>query len=596
LYDSCNGIRLHNSWGESNMCVIVAVVILSGLIVLCTCGISLAAEWSLSSLLEAIGAGDEIMVGTILEERPQLATKSDDRSHMPIHYAALHNRPEIVRLLLGLGANPLGGIYPFREITSPLEICRMRGYAEGEAVMLEWLEEAHGTTQGGIALSRLIIADRFSDAISVLADDSGALEGADEWGKTPLMVAGQFGRLDIGRVLVKRGANVSSVDLGGRTPLMFCLKRRSWDERIDEAIELARLLVREGADYGLWAAAALGDGDRVTELLRGCQDCFPASTGFERDYVNPLPIAAFFGHADIVALLLDACDNMDVRFDMDVRDGVVTQFGLPLRYATEMGHFDVVKLLVERGANPNTYQYAAGSAVSWANQAPGRKHIADYLFLKGARADLISYLLADNRAAISERLRFDPPATRSFLGDAVLAGHFAYVEAALSALSENSEFDDSFWWSMGRQAIRCWRSGNPAIEDGGHDHEDYARILDLLINKSGIATMRGEIFGATMLHWAVAVDPKRPVGAKAALVDVLLSEGADLESRDREFQATPLGWAAMVGDLDVVMYLTKKGAKVGDSTDSTWSSPIALAKNRGHDTVVDFLDGILLDR
>ncbi len=61
--------------------------------------------------------------------------------------------------------------------------------------------------------------------------------------------------------------------------------------------------------------------------------------------------------------------------------------------------------------------------------------------------------------------------------------------------------------------------------------------------------------GATALHYA-ALDGHRNV------VDVLLDFGADLDARDDQFNATPIGWANEKGHLALVYYLSERGAKV----------------------------------
>jgi len=309
-----------------------------------------------------------------------------------------------------------------------------------------------------------------------------------------------------------------------------------------------------------------------------------------RDYHNPLPIAAFYGHYEIVKMLIEVGEDPDVKFQIDAREGRVEQFGLPIRHATEMGHFDIVRLLVEFGASADTYQYAAGSAVSWANQAPHRKDIADYLFEKGARADLISYLLRDNRAAISERLHNEPVDAKNFLHHAALTGNYGYVRFSLN---NNSKFEDAIWWGLIHQSIRCWRVENPRILNAGFNENNYVDILNLLLEVSGKVNLRGQKFGESLLHWVVANNLATPIRLKRKMVDVFVRHGADLEIHDRDFGSTPLGWAVMVGEKDMAEYLLTSGAMVDNPETEDWSKPLAWAKRNGDEPMVRLLEDLM---
>ncbi len=61
--------------------------------------------------------------------------------------------------------------------------------------------------------------------------------------------------------------------------------------------------------------------------------------------------------------------------------------------------------------------------------------------------------------------------------------------------------------------------------------------------------------GATALHVAA-------IGNDRAMVDLLLSAGADLCARDDTYQMTPIGWANEEGHMEMVRYLYARGAEV----------------------------------
>jgi ankyrin repeat protein len=101
--------------------------------------------------------------------------------------------------------------------------------------------------------------------------------------------------------------------------------------------EAAQALVRRGARVdSLPKAAGLGRIDDVQRLLP------PAGAG---DRHRALALAAQLGHIEIVKLLLDAGEDPN-RFNPEGYHAHAT----PLHQSIANGHFDVAKLLIERGA------------------------------------------------------------------------------------------------------------------------------------------------------------------------------------------------------------------------------------------------------
>jgi len=70
----------------------------------------------------------------------------------------------------------------------------------------------------------------------------------------------------------------------------------------------------------------------------------------------------------------------------------------------------------------------------------------------------------------------------------------------------------------------------------------------------------------------------------------LLDRGADIHVRDREFDSTPLAWAAREGREDMVTYLLSRGARRVLPDDEPWSTPSAWARRRGHCRLVRLLE------
>ena len=82
---------------------------------------------------------------------------------------------------------------------------------------------------------------------------------------------------------------------------------------------------------------------------------------------------------------------------------------------------------------------------------------------------------------------------------------------------------------------------------------DGAAVKTFLAGRPALVHVKNE--GATALHFAA-------LQGHSEIVDILLEGGADMEARDDEFNATPIGWANERGHMTMVQYLSDHGALV----------------------------------
>jgi len=160
-------------------------------------------------------------------------------------------------------------------------------------------------------------------------------------------------------ILVDFGASVEATGSGPwASPLMTALAFGYLDA--------AEALVRRGARVDrLAAAAGLG-------RLDDAQRLFERATREERH--RALALAAQLGHTEIVRLLLDAGEDPD-RYNPEGNHSHST----PLHQAALVGHRGVVELLVERGARLDIKDTIwEGTPLGWAEHG-GRSEIASYL-------------------------------------------------------------------------------------------------------------------------------------------------------------------------------------------------------------------------
>ena len=105
------------------------------------------------------------------------------------------------------------------------------------------------------------------------------------------------------------------------------------------------------AELDVFEAATFGDLDRLTTLL----DAEPALvTSYSGDGFTPLHFAAFFGRPEAAALLIARGAQVDA-----LGRGFMT--GTALHSAAAASHADIVRMLVDAGAEPNLRQSGGGT-------------------------------------------------------------------------------------------------------------------------------------------------------------------------------------------------------------------------------------------
>jgi hypothetical protein len=192
--------------------------------------------------------------------------------------------------------------------------------------------------------------------------DAGAKSDARVLGETLALVCS-------GRVPRECGQQVPLVDLlcdYGADPNAAMIAALVHGE-----LEAVAALLRRGATLDLPVAAALGRVDEARRTLGA------ADAGARH---RALALAAQFGHAEIVRLLLDEGESPD-RYNPLLHHAHST----PLHQAALAGHLDVVRLLVEHGARLDIRDiFHHGTPLGWAEH-DRRADVAAYLRAHGAK-------------------------------------------------------------------------------------------------------------------------------------------------------------------------------------------------------------------
>jgi len=152
-------------------------------------------------------------------------------------------------------------------------------------------------------------------------------------GCTGLHAAVHAGQPEAARVLIEAGIDIEASTTEGRTALHDSIEFGSH--------EIGDMLLERGANVDICTAAILGRVERVRELL----DRDPELANDRSTELSPLGWASFGNQVEIARELIDRGARMD--------DG-------ELLCAASVGHVEVGRLLIERGADPNAIDPGAG--------------------------------------------------------------------------------------------------------------------------------------------------------------------------------------------------------------------------------------------
>mmetsp|Transcript_23420 Transcript_23420/g.37704 ORF Transcript_23420/g.37704 Transcript_23420/m.37704 type:complete len:541 (+) Transcript_23420:1-1623(+) len=164
----------------------------------------------------------------------------------------------------------------------------------------------------------------------------------DDSGRSALYFSCREGHVELAKHLISKGCQVDRMAANGATPLFVATQSKR--------TEIMRSLIEAGADVKrkqnvsyAFLAAQNGQLESLNLLLdHGADPAAPSMNGFSCLY-----IAAQNGHAGVVKRLLEIPDMKSA-----VNEGMpARQMATPALIAAQMNHMDVLKVLVESGAN-----------------------------------------------------------------------------------------------------------------------------------------------------------------------------------------------------------------------------------------------------
>jgi len=412
-------------------------------------------------------------------------------------------------------------------------------------------------------MAAILEAARKGDLAGVeqeIGRDPSLARGSNDIGMTPLHAAANNGHLAVVRALLDAGAPVDPVMGDGYRPVHSALMPRGRVRPAPEAsLAVADALIAHGAQYTIVVALLRGDRQFAIDAL--ARDPSLASSE-DTCHRRPISIAADRDDLEMVRLLLERGADPNLPEEGAPR-------GHALWTAVYHRRREMARLLVEHGADPNAMVESSGTPIGVARKDP----------------ELLALLRAHGgRDQSGDRDRLE-----QLINDGDVAGADRWVTEHPALVS-----DDAAFWSEGLLA-------GPA---NGHDHA----MLDMLIRhgarvptvskwgrfyyfkhtdtaewllRHGMDPNHMNWHYTTLLHH-VASDGDIP---KARL---LLDHGATIDAIDEEYRSTPLGIAARWGRKEMVDFLLERGADPELAVDP-WATPMAWARKKGHEDVASAL-------
>jgi ankyrin repeat protein len=524
------------------------------------------------ALFEASARGDVSKVDALLSKDPRLVN-SQYWYRFPIHLAVFAGHADIVKLLLDHGADPGQSIYTYDSWDKLLLCANERGYRRIESLLQRAMHKRFGYSPEFDALKAAIIARDSRKIGAVLRRQPDLVRASDALGNNPLhwsVITRQLGLIER---FAELGAPIDAQRADGQTPVLLAVNgatdywfratRGKSHPTLRNTSVLVGSLLALGAEYPISVAAAVGDQERIEELLR--KDVGLARR-LDSARISPLSHAAREGHLHIVRLLLEH------GADPNTPEAAAGE-GRALYEACCANHREIAELLLKHGANPNAGVDSSECCLTIGTVYHGEnaKPVQELLRKHGA----CKPPYAMNSRELKQAIRDNDEVVRDgeFCGN-VLGTH------DLQLLELYLDSDPTALDQLDFKSILAWPRAAALVR----------KLLACGLDPNGT-----DWLGNTFLHACAEL-------GDCSVAALLIDAGADIDAREVEFQGTPLAAAVRAcctakdpkqADRvkQMVEFLLQRGARANLPDNQPWAMPLAWANRHGRDDLVTLLEG-----
>lgn len=486
------------------------------------------------SMFYAAGTGDTDSLQKMLDRNPELV-RCQSGYRKPLHFAVRENQINAVEILLRAGAEPWTSSGSKSHETT-LQIAEDREYGDILELLQSHMERVHRSTGGGQELQAAVKERNLEVAASLLDHRPHLINETDAEGASALFTAvaeNDFAMVDL---LLDRGGVLDSRNARGEDLLY-----------VASDVMIGYLLAR-GAVLNIRSACRIGDIDSVCRLLDANPELAKENVPF---LSSPLRLATEGKHTSLVRLLLERGADPNAS---EHNGGS----GCAVHAAAAHGYAEIAEMLLEHGADPNAYVESSGDSLFIA-KFKKQEHMIPLLASYGASSSVYLCMFTEEIETVAAMFSVNPSLANDLgaFDQAIRSGQKGMVQLFLRYEPELIKKVSN--WGKNAEFTRWLLQQGMPTNPTQHD-----------------------LLGITQLHLMAAEN-------HVERASLFLEFGADPYARDYEYGSTPLAWAARCGHEEMVRFLLEQDIKTNLPDDPSWATPLAWAKKRGHKEIARIL-------
>lgn len=475
----------------------------------------------------------------------------------PIHFAVREGNLDATRLLWEA--------YPYDEVTNLISMADDRGHTDVAGYLRTSIGTASRDTN--LKLHRAVEAGNQEEIEGILAEVPDISVHRDEEGRSALHVAVIRDNRDAVAALLTSGIEIDAADhLGFRAVHYACWTNQYWT-LTDGDGELLRMLLDRGAADTPTLAAVRGD----LHALRAFVAADPAAVN-DGDTLQkrPLSTAVERNHSNIVRLLLDHGANPSLP------EGRTCPRGSALMTASVKNDIELARILLEAGADPNGDIDSSGTPAIRASSDAMRGLMCEY----GGRAGTAwGFAQIGNLGTLAAILRYCDDPFSDEESEYLTTPYTAIISGCRRRLDKNQSTD-----AHEAMLNMFLRRGYPmpSVLTECKTYLYHVPHMTQQLLDHGLDPNLPDWQRRTPLHDLSA--GIRHVEDATELGQLFIDHGADINAIDEEHRSTPLGIAAREGQAEFVDLLLANGADP-NAAGASWAKPLAWAERRGRERI-----------